>query len=598
MLMYLNIRNFAVIQSLQIDFHEGLNLLTGETGSGKSIIVDALGLLLGGRSSVTQIRTGEANAVIEGLFKLTGKRSLEVRRLLEESAPAEPTSYELSVRRELYANSRNRIFVNERPVSISTLRLLQPFLVEIHGQGEQRALLSRQSHLELLDQYAGCLPLRKRVSEAYTRWQTAKEALAALERDAAERERASDLLQYQLSEIEALAPEPLEDEELQAERKLLTHAETVRRLSSGAYLELYEDEASVLSRLAALRKSLEELIKIDRRLEPSAETLEASMASLADIADTLRDYGADLEFSPKRLSEIENRLAELERLKRKYNTDLKGILKISDELSERLSAFNDIAGKEPLLKTALNEAEAGYRILAAKLSNSRRLAKSKLEQRMMSDLSHVAMENAQFIVALSTTGTGESDNDSDVGSNDVEDEVISHSFSRFGIDQVEFLLSANPGESPRPLAHIASGGELSRLMLTLRTVGAKSAGNSEEVETVVFDEVDVGIGGRVAEAVGKRLKTLAESQQVLCVTHQPQIARFADHHYRIEKQVEKGRTHTQVKELDLDERIGELARMIGGDEQAVTARETARWLLDNSNKSRNRPTRAKKSSGL
>lgn len=278
------------------------------------------------------------------------------------------------------------------------------------------------------------------------------------------------------------------------------------------------------------------------------------------------------------------------------------MLKIFDELSVRLSGFNEVAEKEPVLRSALQSSERTYKALARKLSNCRSVAKSKLERRVMSDLKHVAMENAQFIVALSTTEPDASDNADDDSAieikndneNDNEKEA-SRSFSPNGIDQVEFLLSANPGESPRPLAHVASGGELSRLMLTLRTIG----GGFEEqqgVETLIFDEMDVGIGGRVAEAVGQRLKALAATRQVLCVTHQPQIARFADHHYLVEKRVDKGRTLTIVRKLDSGERIGELARMIGGDEEASTTRETARWLLENAGKSAGRASRVKKSS--
>lgn len=600
MLKSLNIKNFAVIEALQIDFHEGLNLLTGETGSGKSIIVDALGLLLGGRSSTAQIRTGENMAAVEGLFVLTGENSLKAQRLLDETVGEGTKEFELLVKRELFANSRNRIFVNGKIAQISNLRALQPLLVEIHGQGEQRALLSKQSHLELLDQFAGCLPLRKQVAEAYKRWRSAREALAEIIREAAERERASELLQYQLSEIEALAPKPFEDEELQAEKKLLTHVETALQLSSGAYQELYESDESVLSRLAAVRKSLEELSKIDVRLAPATEVLEESIASLTDLADTLRNYGENLEFSPNRLAEIENRLADLERLKRKYNSDLRGVLEILDELSTRLTGLTESAEKEPLLRKALQTAEIDYKTLATKLSDCRRQAKNKLEQRVMTDLRHVAMENAQFIVAISDLDSDASDNvqngdasESQIASGENED-----SFSPYGIEQVEFLLSANPGESPRPLAHVASGGELSRLMLTLRTIGTSRKETQQGALTLIFDEIDVGIGGRVAGAVGRRLKALAAAQQVLCVTHQPQIARFADQHYLIEKVFEKKRTRTLVKELNVNERIGELARMIGGDEEASTARETARWLLDDSVKNRKRSAGAKKSSKL
>lgn len=598
MLKSLNIRNFAVIQSLEVNFHEGLNLLTGETGSGKSIIIDALGLLLGGRSSVTQIRTGEDIAVVEGVFTLKGKKSLEVSRFLAKDGIGENTSDELLVRRELSVNNRNRILVNGKAASISTLRALQKFLVDIHGQGEQRALLSTQSHLELLDQFADCLLLRQQLAKGYLRWRTAKEALTQLENEASERDRQREFLQYQLSEIEFLDPKPNEDEELQAERRILTHAETAIHLASGSYLELYESETSILSRIATVRKSLEELSKIDGRFGPATEVLEQSVLLLTEVADLLRSYGVNVDFAPMRLDEVEARLAELEKVKRKFNSDLQGTLNILHDLSERLDYLNSVADKEPVLRAALQGAEASYRELASKLSECRHRAKEKFEQRVMSDLRHVAMENAQFIIAFSNADHSEADNYSDISSSRAVKDDSSHFFSPFGMDQVEFLLSANPGESPRPLAHVASGGELSRLMLTLRTIGTVRKGPQQGGDTVIFDEVDTGIGGRVAEAVGRRLKRLAATKQVLCVTHQPPIARFADHHYAVEKSVVRGRTGTVVKELNLDERIGELARMIGGDEQSRTARETANWLLDNAGKNMGGSPRMKKSSKL
>lgn len=600
MLKSLSIVNFAVIQRLQMSFHEGLNLLTGETGSGKSIIVDALGLLLGGRSSATQIRTGEDTAVVEGLFELSGKNVSEAQDLLETSNVVDAGSYQLLIRREITTNNKSRIFVNKKSVTISTLRSLQPLLVETHGQGEQRALLSTQSHLELLDQFAGCVPLRQQVSGAYSRWRAAKEALSELERESAEREKASDLLQFQLSELETLAPKPNEDEELYAERKLLTHAETILQLASAAYLELYESDGSVLSRLAVVRRSLEELCKIDGRLTATAESLEEAITSIADIADTLRHYESTLEFSPARLAEIEDRLTELERVKRKYHTDIQGVVKILGELSERLVSFNEIADREPILREALQIAESDYKTLAGQLSHCRSLAKEKLERRVMIDLKQVAMENAQFIVNIISDSFNESDNVEESGSSVTKKgEGKSSSYTPYGMDRVEFLISANPGESPRSLAHVASGGELSRLMLTLRTIGTTGqAERQQDVESLIFDEIDVGIGGRVAEAVGRRLKALAAAKQVLCVTHQPQIARFADHHYLIEKMVVRGRTQTIVKELNTDERVGELARMIGGDEHAQAARETARWLLDHPDKNRGRTSIGKKSSKL
>jgi DNA repair protein RecN (Recombination protein N) len=601
MLKFFNISNFAVIQRLAVEFHEGLNLLTGETGSGKSIIVDALGLLMGGRSNAAQIRTGERMALVEGVFVLKGTAEQKVRQLLAEVEIEKQTDGELIIRRELYANGRSRIFIDEQSATAAMLRALHPFLVEIHGQGEQRALLSAQSHLDLLDSFGGCLSLRQEVGAAYASWRAAGKALEQLERELAERNLAEDLLQYQLREIAAVNPQVGEDEELAAERKLLTHAERVLQLGAGAYAEVYESDESILARLATVRRRVEDLSEIDARVGPTLEILQNCAASLTEVAEVLRGYSEGIEFSPSRLAEIEQRLLELERLKRKYSSDLQGILKVRSELLERLDKLSNLADREQLLRETQKEAASSYAAIARRLSTCRGAAAPKLAQRVMEDLNHVAMERARFIVSIETA-QGDA-----VELGLLEDVVEPHNrqgsdneeknpfFSSYGADRVEFLLSANPGENPRKLAQTASGGELSRLMLTLRTVGtAKTKAEAQPVATVIFDEIDVGIGGKVAEAVGRRLKALATERQVLCVTHQAQIARFADHHYVVTKAVQNERTITTIKDLSAEERVGELARMIGGAEEAATTREAARWLLDQASAAEGRPARAKK----
>lgn len=581
MLKSLNISDFAVIRRLHIEFGTGLNLLTGETGSGKSIIVDALGLLLGNRASPEQIRTGEELARVEGIFELPQdkvERVLDalsdVGVLLEEN--------EVLIRREINLRGRNRIFINDQHVTMATLRALQPFLVEIHGQGEQRSLLSPQSHMDLLDSFAGCLELRRRVAEEFYGWQAAERALRQLEQELINRERDTELLQFQLMEIKSVAPRPGEDEELQAERKLLVHAERVMQIGSGAYAELYENDESVLARLATVRRQLEELSEIDARIASTLEMLENGVVSLSEVAEALRRYREGIEVSPGRLAEVEQRLVALERLKHKYRSDLRGVIEIQDELSKRLHGLTDLSAREESLREAVATARERYTASAQLLTARRKEAAPRLERRVMADLRHVALEQAQFIVQIETASPAKGVLESGVTS---ESEELSAGafFTARGADQIEFLISANPGETPRPLARIASGGELSRLMLTLRTTGmGDHPSGAPNAETVVFDEIDVGIGGRVAEAVGRRLKMLSNGRQVLCVTHQPQIARFADHHFVVEKTVQGGRTITTAKELGTDERVGELARMIGGSEDVSTTREAARWLLDNS----------------
>lgn len=586
MLKSLNINKFAVIDSLRVEFHEGLNLLTGETGSGKSIIVDALGLLLGARSSASQIRTGERLAVVEGVFQLASEAELRAQEVLGEAGIEKDKGEEILIRREVNASGKSRIFVNDQMTNTSTLRSLQPLLVEIHGQGEQRSLLSTSSHLKLLDSFAGCVSLRGEVGEAFIRWKQARRALEMIELELAERERTEDLLKYQLTEIGAIAPRAGEDEDLLAEKRLLTHAEKILQLGTSAYEELYESDESVLSLLASIRRRLEELSEIDKRISPAIQTLETGMMALSDVADELRGYGKGIEFSPARLAQIENRLAELERIKRKYNTNLQGLLDVQHELSERLSRLTDLSAQDAQQREVLAAAVVDYIDKTKRLTSCRNKAVPELTRRVMDDLRQVAMEQARFVVSLETTAapdwnTAQKDAASAVIAQERETDAGAF-FSPSGADRVEFLLSANPGESPRPLARVASGGELSRLMLTLRTVGMSDESEAQSCETIIFDEIDVGIGGRVAEAVGRRLKALSARRQVLCVTHQPQIARFASHHYVVDKSIEQGRTVTNVKKLDREERVGEIARMIGGSEDAASTRDAARWMLDNS----------------
>jgi len=578
MIKSLSIRNFAVIEKVEVEFEEGLNLLTGETGSGKSIIVDALGLLLGERGSLAQIRTGESSAFVEGIFEVSGEGAEYLRSTLYEAGIGFESDNEIIIRREITANGKSRVFVNDRSVTLSVLRRLQPLLVEIHGQGEQRLLLSMRAQMDVLDSYAGCQNLRARVREAYMRWKNSLEELQKFTEEMKERERTMDLLQYQLSEIDSVAPQPGEDERVAQERKLMAHAEKIVQLGSAAYGELYEHDASVLARLANVSKQVQELSSIDERLKPILESLKDGAALVSDVAESVRSYIEGIEFSPEEFARLDNRLAELERLKRKFGADLESILLLRDNIAQKLKRLTDLTEHEQQLKNGFEEARKDYIREAAKLTLCRQDAAQRLAREVERDLQQVALERAQFIVSLETSSYGANPAGSDAENVDKEREF----FSQYGADQVRFMFSANPGEAARPLSQVASGGELSRLMLTLLNVGLGNLDKNTGTETVVFDEIDAGIGGGVAEAVGRRLKNLARTGQVLCVTHQPQIARFADAHYTVKKSVRGGRTLTSVQHLQGEESVRELARMIAGDRQAQTALETARWMLENS----------------
>jgi len=564
MLQLLNISNIALIDELRVEFEPGLNLLTGETGSGKSIIVDALGLLIGERFTSDLLKTGEARAFIEGLFSVG--RNPELEQMLREAGIEVEgrATNEIIIRRELASSGRNKIFINNQLATQSLLRDLRPYLVDIHGQGEQQTLFNPDTHLELLDSYAAVAALRQEVTTAHKRWAALKRELDDLSRDEAERFQLIDILRFQINELERAELSIGEDERLEEERRRLTNVEKLTTLCGESFGLIYEDSDSAITRLRQSARRVEELGQYESNFRGYLEGLETTRALLEDLAFSLRDFANKLEFSPERLAEIEQRLAELSRLKRKYGGGIESALDHLARAEERLARIERADEREAELAAKLQSARGEYLDLARKLHGERRRAAKKFERAVEHDLSEVAMEHARFqaqIIAPSEEEAATSEAES--------------SFTPRGIDRVEFFFSANVGEAPRSLARVASGGEASRLMLVLKTI----ANASEFPRTIVFDEIDTGIGGRVSEAVGVKLKKLSETNQVLCVTHQPQIARFADSHLLVRKQALSGRTEISLERLDRRGRIEEIARMLTGAEITESARRHARELL-------------------
>jgi DNA repair protein RecN (Recombination protein N) len=572
MLRLLNIVNFAVIDRLQVEFKQGLNVLSGETGSGKSILIDALGLLLGDRSSTDFIRTGESRAFIEGVFEIEGNTPLE--ELLAE-AGVDTSEGEALIRRELVANGRGRIFINNQVANVGLLKSIQPHLIDIHGQGDQQSLLLPEAHLNLFDSFAGALKNRARVSQAYDNLQRLARELEQIRQSESERLRTLDMINFQISEIEQARLTPNEDVELEAERNLLVNAERLAELSGDAYRRIYDDENSILSSLSAAQKRVNDLAAVDNRFAPYMEQLSTVKHVLNDVAFFLGEYYGGIQASPDRLSAVDDRLMELNRLKRKYGDSVAAALETLSGLVERreqlMNSDEHCQGLEAQLRQALNE----YEKESSALGDLRRMATAKFEGSVNKELKDVSLGAARFSVMLGASQKGqltqklqsllgEGVGDGDRGG-----------VRRSGSEDVEFLFSANPGEEMRTMNGVASGGELSRLMLALKTITAPSL----FPKTLIFDEIDVGIGGKVADAVGMRLRRLAKTNQVLCVTHQLQIARYADAHFLVNKGVVNGRTLTKVVELDEQGRIEELARMIGGSEITASARKHAKELI-------------------
>src|SRR5688572_10435486 len=545
MLRFLRIRNLAVIEGVDVEFEPGFNVLTGETGAGKSIVVEAVGLLLGTRASADLVRTGAPHAAIEAIFE----------------HPSTPLGAghvdEIVVRREISSQGRSRSFINSALATAGALRDLSARLVELHGQHEHQALLDPLTHLPLVDAYAGLTDLSGRVVDAWVRVRTLRDQLERSRMDAREKTARLDLIAFQLGEIEKAAPRAGEDETLGAQRHVLASAERIQTLCEESYAALYESDGAVLGSLGGIWKRVGELAAIDPRFSSFVEARDGIKSQLEDLAFFLRSYADGVDASPGRLEEVEERLALLERLKRKYGPTLDDVIQRGHSLAEERELLSGVGERAEDLQKALAAAGRAYLEAARELSRKRRSAAGKFARTLEGLLAELAMEKTRFEVRFNATEPGPEE------------------WSDRGIDSGEFYVSPNPGEELRPLARIVSGGELSRVMLALKTLTVGYASG----KTRIFDEVDAGIGGRVADVVGSRLRALGDRFQVLCITHLPQIAARGTTHFQIEKHVRGKRTVTSVERLTDAGRVEEIGRMIGGAAITDAARATARDLL-------------------
>jgi len=543
-----------VIEKVRVRFHPGLNLLTGETGSGKSIVVDALALLLGGRASAESVRSGAERARVSGIFELARDKGLQA--LLSE-AGIEIEDGELIVEREILANGKSRAFAGNRPVTAALLRDLAGYLGDIHGQHDQQQLFSFTVQREMLDVFADTAELVAETAALYARWRAASEELAGLDRTTQEKLRQADLWTFQYNEIDTVAPQPGEDAHLESERRVLRNVVRLQETAGAAYDTLYENSESVTAKLRIVTRRLEELGRIDESTAEIVAALQPASIAADEAAHALRHYLGKLEADPARLEEIETRLAALEKLKRKYGATLDQVIAFGQDVRRQLVAVQTSGERQETLRKEIRSLEAAYESAAGKLSTRRKDAARRLGKRVGDELASLAMEQTR-----------------------VEIRVMPAEWSAAGADAVEFLISPNVGEELKPLDKIASGGELSRVALALKTCTAPARTERQAVpRTLVFDEVDAGVGGSAAEAVGRRLKKLAQSSQVLCVTHLAQIAGFADHHYHVEKHTAKGRTLATVEELDGAARTREIGRMLSGERVTAEALRHAEQLL-------------------
>jgi DNA repair protein RecN (Recombination protein N) len=555
MIRYLAIRNLAVIESVAVEFEPSFNVLTGETGAGKSILVEAVGLLLGGRATQDLLRTGEDLATVEAIFEA-----------------ADGTEY--VVRREITAQGRSRAFINGALATAAALKDLANRLVELHGQHEHQQLLDPAQHLLVLDDWAGLGALRNSTAGAFARVQGVRQQMDRLRMDDRERSARLELVEFQLGELSRAALVAGEDDTLAADRQLLRSAGRVQQLCEESYAELYDAEHAVLAGLDHVWKRVGELATFDARFAPYLEGRDGIKAQLEDLAFTLRDFSAGIDTSPARLQDVEDRLALLERLKRKHGPSLDEVIARRDQLAAEHRALTGGTSSLIELEDQLREAAAGYLRHARELSSRRRAAGERMARSIETELADLAMERARFEVRHTSSESDEA-------------------WTERGLDHIEFYLSANLGEEPRPLARIVSGGELSRVMLALKTLAAAQTGDAGMARTLIFDEVDAGIGGRVATVVGQKLASLGDRYQVLCITHLPQVAASGRTHFLIQKQTSGRRTMTSVQRLDREARVDELARMMGGADAGAQARGGAEELLQAAEAKGEQRTKAK-----
>jgi DNA repair protein RecN (Recombination protein N) len=571
-LVELRLENYAVIDNVAIEFASGLNLLTGETGAGKSILIDALGLLLGEKASSDVIRAGTERAVIAAVFESEGVAARSIESVLEangldaENGSANGSeSGSLILRREIAAGGKGRVFVNNQPATVAALKQIAPHLAVIHAQNESILHFDAAARQDLLDAYAAVE--LKDVAAAFAHWNEIRGRIAELEQDEQDRMRLLDLWNFQCREIEEARLRAGEDGELEAEKRVLANAEKIYGAAINAFDLLYEGNASTSSSLRAAQKHIEELARYEPQFQEALAALESARISVEDVGATLRDYAGGIQASPERLALIEERLAMLDRLKRKYGPTLAQTIVFGEDIRRKRLEMENKDQVLLELRAVLAVAGGEYRKAARAVSRKRSEAAGRLEKLVEAEINDLAMR-ATFRIAVE-----ESDDETH--------------WRPSGINQVIYRITTNAGEALRPLDEIASGGELSRVMLALKAsveAGTNPAGTSKKKSaavqrTLVFDEIDTGIGGRAAEAVGKKLKALSRGNQVLCVTHLPQIATFADHHFVIEKRETGGRATTRVREITGEERTEEVARMLSGAKLTETSRRHAEQMI-------------------
>ena len=567
MLQSLYVQDYALIEELEMEFGSGLNIITGATGAGKSILIGALSMILGERANTDVVRGDATKAVVEGIFDDADTE--RIRAVLEENAIETDPLPRVILRRKI-TDRGSRGFVNDTPATLDVMRAVAAELIDLHGQHEHQSLLRTETHLRLLDSFGGLGGL----VEHYQQKRAAVAELVEEREELADRERElrqqKELYEFQIQEIDEVDPEPGEEEELEAERRVLENAEQLYASTQGLYEMLFEDENAVHDQLVVARNDLQDLARIDDAFEEHVDEIESAQIIVSELANFLQDYNAHIEFDPQRLEEIRERITEIEKLKRKYGGSLEAVLEHRKEIGEQYELAKDFEGNLERLDAEIREAQADLTDVALRLSDKRREVADRIEDAILDELATLGMPDSQFEVRF----TRQKDPEGWIRADSGDEDARYQAFAK-GVDQVEFYISTNVGVPPMPLTEVASGGEISRIMLALKTILAKS----ERLPILVFDEIDVGISGDMARRVGESMHDLARYHQIITITHLPQIAALGDYHYKVEKVVEEGTTKTTIHRLDEDEQATQVASLISGEEVTDAALKNARELM-------------------
>jgi DNA repair protein RecN (Recombination protein N) len=565
MLQSLYVRDYALIKELEMEFGSGLNIITGATGAGKSILIGALSMILGERANTDVVRGDAKKAVVEGIFDDADTE--RIRSVLEANAIETDPLPRVILRRRITERG-SRGFVNDTPATLDVMRAVAAELIDLHGQHEHQSLLHTETHLRLLDSFGGLGGLVEHYQEKRQRVAALVEERTELANRERELRQQKELYEFQIEEIDEVDPQPGEEDELEAERRVLENAEQLYSSTRGLYEMLFESEDAVHDQLVVARNDLQDLARIDDAFEEQVDEIETAQIIVSELANFLQDYNAHIEFDPERLEAIRQRTTELEKLKRKYGGTLEAVLEHRREIGEQYELAQDFEGNLERLDEDIREAQADLTDVALRLSDKRREVAARIEDAILDELATLGMPDSQFEVRFTRQEDAE-------GWIRPEDTDARYRAFQTGVDQVEFFISTNVGVDPMPLAEVASGGEISRIMLALKTILAKS----ERLPILVFDEIDVGISGDMARRVGESMHALARYHQIITITHLPQIAALGDCHFKVEKIVEDGTTKTTIHRLDEDEQATQVASLISGEEITDAALKNARELM-------------------